>query len=105
MRLNIAMIAAATAMLAACGSGAGGADAERQAFITKAVNSCVQTAQKGATPPGVNVEGFCSCAMNRIAEGKDIEQLRALDKQAGPGPADVAIMRQCMTEATGAAGK
>jgi len=104
MRLKYAMIGAGAAMLAACGGGAGG-DGERQAFIAKAVNSCVQTAQKGATPPGVNVEGFCSCAMNRIAEGKDIEQLRALDKQSAPGPADVAIMRQCMTEATGTAGK
>ncbi len=103
MRSRYAVIALATFALAACG--VVGGDAERQAFITKAVNSCVETAQKGRTPPGVNVEGFCSCAMNKIAEGKTIEQLHALDEQKAPTPADVAIMRQCMTEMTIPAGK
>ncbi len=96
----------AMAALGACGSGSGGGgDAERQAFITKAEESCVQAAQKGTPPPGVDVRGFCSCAINRMAEGKSEAQLRDLDKQAAPTPADVAVMRQCMTEATKTGGK
>lgn len=80
--------------LAACGS----EESARNTFRTASIDGCVSASESQPTPPGM--EGFdwnrlCTCATDRIMEGKSASELAQLEP-GGPGQQE-AVM-QCVQE-------
>lgn len=76
-----------------------GGDAQRQALIDDGVRQCVQGfEQTGGSAAGVNGERVCRCALEKMTEGKSIDEIRNLSKQDQPSQADLQHMGACLVQ-------
>ena len=85
MRLIAAVfvLTGTAAALAGCQSEA----TQRQSLIDSGVQACVRGYNEKASTRGGGIEGvhpqrICSCVMEKIAEGKSVEELRQASKAA-----------------------
>lgn len=81
-------------LVAACGS----EDSARQAFRTNSIEGCVQASQGSSVPPqmaGFDWQRLCTCATDKIMEGKSASELAQL--QPG-GPGQTEAVQQCVAE-------
>jgi|GEM_PF-6416847 len=99
MRFKAALVATivTAGLLAGC---RGGGEAERKAMIDEGVKSCVEGFNKsgGAAAGGMDGERICQCALQKMTEGKSMEEIRAISKQNEPSQADVQVMGACVVE-------
>jgi hypothetical protein len=87
------------AALAACGNSD---EAARKAFREGSLSSCVEASRGRPAPPGFDWERLCTCATDRVMEGKSGRELA----QMQPGtPEQRRIVEQCVAELQGQAPK
>lgn len=90
MRSMLSLILLA-AMLPACQS----EDQFRQRWRETAVGACVQQAQAGGLPQGLDAGRLCNCSIDRLMEGKSAAELRSYR----PQPEDSEAAQRCAAEA------
>lgn len=99
MRFKAALVATmlGAGVLAGC---QGGGDDQRQAMIAEGVKSCVDGFNKsvGGSAGGIDGQRVCECALQKMTEGKSVEEIRAISKQNNPSPADLQAMGACVVE-------
>jgi hypothetical protein len=100
MRFKAALMATivTAGLLAGC---RGGGEGERQALIDEGVKSCVEGFNKsGGSAAGSNMDGqrICQCALEKMTEGKSVEEIRTISKQNEPSQADLQAMGACVVE-------
>jgi hypothetical protein len=73
---------------------------ERQSLIDAGVRSCLEgfETSRAAMGTGAEPQRICTCAMEKMVEGKSIEQARELAKQENPTPADLQAIGGCIIE-------
>ena len=85
------------APLAACGAAE---EAARNSFRETSIQSCT-SASRSAAPPqlaGWNWSGICSCATDRIMEGKSVADLARIESNT---PEQRAAIQHCVTQIQG----
>ena len=99
MRIKTALMATivTAGLLAGC---RGGGEGERQAMIDEGVKSCVEGFNKSGGAAAGNMDGqrICQCALQKMTEGKSVEEIRTISKQNEPSQADLQLMGACVVE-------
>jgi hypothetical protein len=77
-------------------------EALRNQFRQGSIESCLETASSAPAPPGFDWQRLCTCATERVMEGKSGAELARLE----PGtPEQRRIVAQCAAEVRGGAPK
>lgn len=93
-RMLVAMPLLSLAALAACGS----EESARNTFRTASIEGCVSASEGQSVPPqlaGFDWQRLCTCATDRIMEGKSASELAQLTP-GGPGQTEA--VQQCIAE-------
>jgi len=80
--------------LAACAS----EETQRTAFRDASIASCMAASRNAPTPPGMagfDWNSLCTCATDKIMEGKSASELAALEAD---GPGQQAAVQQCVMQ-------
>ena len=97
MRAAIAVLALAA--LAACEDSD---EALRNQFRQGSIESCLESSRGAPAPPGFDWERLCTCATERVMEGKSGTELAKLETGT---PEQRRIVAQCRIEVQGNAAK
>lgn len=82
-------------LLAGCQS----EEAKRQAAVNEGIDICVQgLANTGAMANGMDPQRICRCTLDKLAEGKNVEQIRQIAEQKSPSSADLEAMGSCVIQ-------
>jgi hypothetical protein len=86
----------ATGLIAGCRADG---ETERQALIDRERQDCVDgfSRTKGGAA-GLDGALICECAVGKLTEGKDMEQLRKMTQQPKASEADLQTMGACVVE-------
>lgn len=77
-------------------------EAVRNQFRQGSIQSCLDSSRSAPAPPGFDWERLCTCATDRVMEGKSGAELAQLE----PGtPEQRRIVSQCLAEIRGEAAK
>jgi hypothetical protein len=86
----------AVCLVAGCG---GDKNAERQALVDQEMKDCVDGFGKSrGGAAGLDGQRICDCAVGKLTEGKDAEQLRAMTQQTKANDEDLRTMGACVVE-------
>jgi hypothetical protein len=89
---------AAIALLVALGACEASDEAIRNEFRQGSIEGCLESSRDSNAPPGFDWQRLCSCATDRVMEGKSARELAQLQ----PGtPEQREIVAQCMAEIRG----
>jgi hypothetical protein len=96
-RIAVIVGISAAALLGACQS----EDEQRRALIESGKNACIRgfnesASRSGGMMSGVNPDRVCTCALERMAEGKSLSELREIAQQDEPNQQDLEAMGACL---------
>ena len=100
MILILPVLSLGYAGLAGCQSEAG----ERQSLIDRNARTCSDSFERerrknpGAVPENVDSQRLCSCIMEKVAEGKSVEELREIARRGEPSREELRLMGPCLIE-------
>ena len=96
MRASVIALLLAPA-LAGCGEGSSFDEGFRKAYREKGIAACVEAARR-QSPLGaasIDVEGLCTCTVDKVMEGKSASDLMNPDEKA-----EKAAVEQCLAKVT-----
>ena len=85
----------AAAALAGCGEGSSFDQGFKKAYREKGIAACVEAARR-QSPLGsasIDVEGLCTCTVDKVMEGKSANELMSPDEKA-----EKAAIEQCLAK-------
>ena len=98
MSSRAAMAAFAVGLIALAGCQS--ENKERQALVDAGVKSCVDGFQSSgaAAGTGADPQRICTCAIQKMTEGKSVEEIRKASTQTDPTESDVQAISACVIE-------
>jgi hypothetical protein len=97
MQLKAALAAAILAAAVVTGCRGGGED-QRQAMIDEQIRKCVEVFGNhgGGAAIGIDAQRTCQCLVQKMAEGKSIEEIRATERKNVHSQADLEAVGACV---------
>lgn len=99
MRFGTALVATmlGAALIAGC---QGGGEGQRQALIDEKVKTCVAEFSKTGVGGAEGIDGqrICTCALQKMTEGKSVDEIRAIGTQGSASQADLQAVGACVVE-------
>jgi hypothetical protein len=86
MRILFGLSLGLTAAAALTGCGKSEASVKQEVREKALANCKTQGAAQAASIPGVNIDNFCGCLVDKIMEGRSVDELAKMNTPEGLGP-------------------
>jgi ABC-type thiamine transport system substrate-binding protein len=87
-----------TILAAAMAAGCRGGEEQRQTVIDEQIRKCVEVFGNhgGGAAVGIDAQRTCQCLVQKLAEGKSVEEIRATDRKNDHSQADLQAVGACV---------